>query len=449
MRNPLIATLVLAAAVVAHAQTPSGVLATANGRNFTASDLPEDVRDAYMKIPDTLAKSRTDFFVNAVARRLVELEASARNMTSELLLEAEVRSKVKGPSDEELKTFYDANQGAIGGTPFDEIKTRIFDYLKQKANSEIYTAFIETLKAKYKPVAGKDVNAKDLKPTDVLVTIEGKTLTAKEFQDDFRGELYEAEADVYELVRQALEYTVFDALVSAEARLQGITGGDLIAREITDKLRDFSPAEREGFENSLKRTLFTKYKVQFLVKAPAAPAFSVATEDDPSEGPSSAPVTVVMFSDFQCPACAAFHPVIKGLANEHRNSVRLIVRDFPLESIHTDAFRAALAANAAAKQGKFAEYIEILYSNQKALDTESLRGYASRIGLNMSRFEVDFTDPKAAEEIRKDRFDGDAAGVRGTPTFFVNGVKVRELSDTALRSAIQTALKSVPAPTKK
>jgi protein-disulfide isomerase len=118
-----------------------------------------------------------------------------------------------------------------------------------------------------------------------------------------------------------------------------------------------------------------------------------------------------------------------------------VVRDYPLENLHKDSFQAALAANAAAKQGKFFEFIKLLYGRQDALDKASLLKYAAELGLNVKQFELDFSDAKTAAEVRKDQADGRSYGVSGTPTIYVNGVKVHRLSLLGIRSAIDRALK--------
>lgn len=147
-----------------------------------------------------------------------------------------------------------------------------------------------------------------------------------------------------------------------------------------------------------------------------------------------------MFSDFQCSACGATHPILKKVIAEYGDKVRFVVRDFPLESVHENAFRSALAANAARVQGKFFEYIDVLYSNQESLDEASLKKYAVELGLNIKQFELDFSSEKTAAEVRKDMADGKHYGVGSTPTIYVNGVKVRRLSAENFRNVIGRAL---------
>jgi protein-disulfide isomerase len=132
--------------------------------------------------------------------------------------------------------------------------------------------------------------------------------------------------------------------------------------------------------------------------------------------------------------------VLKQTLAEYGDKIRFVVRDFPLENIHENAFQAALAANAARAQGKFFEYSEILYRNQDALDRASLVKYATELGLNAKQFELDFSDARTQAEVRKDQADGRSYGIGGTPAIFVNGIKVQRLSSQAFRRAIDRAL---------
>ncbi|MDQ3063154.1 MAG: DsbA family protein, partial [Acidobacteriota bacterium] len=113
----------------------------------------------------------------------------------------------------------------------------------------------------------------------------------------------------------------------------------------------------------------------------------------------------------------------------------------PLTQIHKNAFQAALAANAADAQGKFFEYVEILYQNQAKLNDESLIQYASRLGLDLKRFEADLKSKKFAADVERDLADGKTYGITGTPTIYVNGVKIRAFSAEDVEKAVERALK--------
>jgi protein-disulfide isomerase len=171
---------------------------------------------------------------------------------------------------------------------------------------------------------------------------------------------------------------------------------------------------------------------------PAQPVQNISVDDDPSRGDVNAPVTVVEFTDFQCPACAAMNPVLDEVLKSYGNKVRFVIRDFPLNQ-HEFARKAAEAANAANAQGKFFEYTALLFKNQKALDVPSLKKYASEVGLDRARFDAALDRGVYAAEVENDIQDGEMYGVGSTPTIFINGVQLRTLSAEGLREAIDRA----------
>lgn len=423
------------------AQKPDTVLATANNQNFTAKELAPEARQAFENLPATIADIRKQLLEQQIVEILLEMEAAARKTTTEKLVETQVDNKVTKPTDKEIQAVYEANRQTIGEKTLEEIRPQIVSFLAREPKQKIFADFISNLKIKYKAAPGKDVNAANLKPFEVLATVGGKQISAESFEAKNKSTLDDFQIDVYDNARQSLEQIVYSNLLIAEAKAQNIETSDLIAREITDKLKEFSDDEREKLENELQKRLFRKYDAKFLLKELAPVAQNISVDDDPSQGAGGAPVTVVMFSDFQCPACSAAHPVLKRVVAEYAGKIRFVERDFPLTQIHENAFRAALAANAANAQGKFFEYAELLYNNQNLLDNASLKQFASKIGLDRKRFDADLDGEKFAAEIRKDIVDGKRYGISGTPTIFVNGVKVRRLSAKAFRDAIEKALK--------
>jgi protein-disulfide isomerase len=167
-----------------------------------------------------------------------------------------------------------------------------------------------------------------------------------------------------------------------------------------------------------------------LLAAPVAAQIAVGpvrvqvdASDDPSLGPVGAPVTIVGFCDFQCASCAQLSPALRQLTNEFPGEVRVVFRDFPLDS-HPDADRAAEAASCAAEQGRYWQMHEVLYSNREDLSDPALRRYARAAGTDVDRFMSCFNSGRHASEWRKDRADGTSYGVVATPTFFINGLQV-------------------------
>jgi protein-disulfide isomerase len=140
----------------------------------------------------------------------------------------------------------------------------------------------------------------------------------------------------------------------------------------------------------------------------------------PVIGSERAPVTVVVFADFECPHCKQEAPVIREAVDQFRGRAKLVFKHFPLQA-HLRAKPAAAAAEAAHLQGKFWQMHDVIFANQDALDDGDLVEYAAKIGLDVQRFKADYKAAAQVQAVEKDREDGEEAGVDGTPAVFVNG----------------------------
>ena len=138
-------------------------------------------------------------------------------------------------------------------------------------------------------------------------------------------------------------------------------------------------------------------------------------------GGEHAPVTIVEYGDFECPNCRQAAPAVKLILEHWRGKVRLVWRQFPLEGVHPHALSAALASEAAGSQGKFWPMHDALFENQAHLKTNHLRGYARRLELDLARYEAELQEQLYLQRVREQIDGGEKSGVRGTPTFFVNG----------------------------
>jgi len=159
-------------------------------------------------------------------------------------------------------------------------------------------------------------------------------------------------------------------------------------------------------------------------------------------GPEHAPVTLVEFGDFECPNCKQAAPATKLLLERFEERVRFVFRHFPLVDVHPHALLAAQAAEAAGAQGKFWPMHDLLFDNQSHLKAQHLHSYAERVGLDMARYTAEMDDEVYLQRIREHMESGKASGVRGTPTFFVNG-RIQDVSFgiRALFDAVEGALK--------
>ena len=143
--------------------------------------------------------------------------------------------------------------------------------------------------------------------------------------------------------------------------------------------------------------------------------------EGPAKGPASAPVTVVEFSDFQCPYCKQVVPTVEQALEKYDGKIRVVFRQYPLTSIHPQAFKAAEASLCAADQNKFWELHDLMFEEQSALDEAALQEKAKRLGLDEAAFATCLSTGKYTAQVQGDLKAGTAAGVTGTPAFFVNG----------------------------
>jgi protein-disulfide isomerase len=148
--------------------------------------------------------------------------------------------------------------------------------------------------------------------------------------------------------------------------------------------------------------------------------YTISLADEPVRGPADAPVTIVEFSDFQCPFCQRVGPTLQQVEEEYGERVRIAFKHMPL-SMHPKAPDAHAAAEAAHRQGRFWEMHDKIFGNQREMSPEKYAEYARELGLDLERFERDRASPEVKERIEADKRVADGLGVSGTPAFFVNG----------------------------
>ncbi len=283
-----------------------------------------------------------------------------------------------------------------------------------------------------------------------MATVGARVITRAELENHVRPKLIEIDNARFEALREGLEELVAEELVKQEAKARGVTPEALLKAEVDDKVTAPTDAEiqavydenkedlegqtleqlkpriveylkaqkgaerRAAFINELK----SKHKTTIALQAPVV---EVATAGRPEKGGGAkAPVTIVEFSDYQCPFCKRAEDVVDQVMKTYGDKVRVVFRDFPLE-MHPQARPAAEAANCAHAQGKFWEYHAKLFANQTALGDDQLKAYAKDLGLDTAKFDKCLADKPFKAAIDKDVADGAKVGVSGTPAFFVNG----------------------------
>ena len=212
--------------------------------------------------------------------------------------------------------------------------------------------------------------------------------------------------------------------------LRGAQPVEAFKAAIDDEIKKADAQLKSGTSRAGLYAALTKDGLDKAAPPPAAPAapgepdpgtaFKAEVGAAPVRGPKDALVTIVMWSDFQCPFCSRVEPTIAKVREEYKDKVRVVWKDLPLP-FHQNAMPAATAARAAGEQGKFWEMHDKLFANQANLDRPSLEKYASELGLNMGKFKAALDSEKFKKEIQADSDAGAKIGARGTPAFFVNG----------------------------
>jgi len=305
----------------------------------------------------------------------------------------------------------------------------------------------------------------------VVATVQGQPIVAEDLTNALRGELLRLEIQRYQTLREKLDELIAYKIFSLEAAQRGVSVQQLVHDEINAKIQAVTPEQAQAFYEANKNRItqpfekvseqITSYlqqqaqeqRRQALLKelrprypvtvALRAPTVEVATEGEPFLGPTTAPVTIVEFSDFQCPYCRQAQGTLKQLMAAYEGKIKLVYRDFPLRNIHPQAQKAAEAAQCAAEQQKFWPYHDKLFAST-SLQTDELKKFAQELDLNMEQFTSCLDSSKSAAGIDVDMQAGQQAGVNATPTFFVNGYpfsgaasyeRFKELVDAALEQA--------------
>lgn len=445
-------------------------LAIVNGQPITTADIDPRVREAVESLEERILVTRRQVLELQINTQLLDMEARKRKVTPQHLYNLEVVKRVPNPSEAEIRKLIEDNRHQMEETDENSIRLQAVSLLRSTQEAKVSEELVRRLRAGIPVTMGVDVNSANLGPSAVLATVGGKPITAGLIIERLKPAIYKLRLGVYEAELEALERTINDLLLIAEANRRKVPPEEIVRTEISDKTRPPSEAEvakfydenkirigrdldsvrnqlaeylQEQNRQQLERAMAEKFRqgaqIRLLISEPQPPVQAISTDDDPSRGVATAPVTIVEFTDFQCPSCAAMHPVLEEVLKSYGNKVRLVVRDFPL-AMHNYARKAAEAANAAHAQGKFFEYAALLFKRQDALDVPSLKKYASELGLDRAHFDAALDSGTFAEEVRGDIRDGEMYGIDSTPTIFVNGILLRTLSAGDLRAAIDRAL---------
>ena len=292
--------------------------------------------------------------------------------------------------------------------------------------------------------------------SDVAAQIGDRTITVQELDQRWQqtepGGRAQAIQQLYDGRKQALDAIVAEILIAQASTDQDIDPDTFTSTEVTSRTEPVTdgqvlaffqanqsemqgrgmdvmgPLIRQYLEEQERVAAFERLVADLRADGPPfrlvldAPRQQVdVSPDDPAQGGANAAVTLVEYSDFQCPFCAQVMPTLKRVQETYGDRVRIVWKDFPLTAIHPEAFGAAQAGQCAQEQGKFWELHDLLFANQRALQPESLKTHAVAAGLDAAAFDQCLDSGKYADAVQAEMDTATALGVVSTPTVFVNG----------------------------
>jgi protein-disulfide isomerase len=298
------------------------------------------------------------------------------------------------------------------------------------------------------PTVAADGEQADGEQEGLLAEVGSVQITEQEMEEQLSAELQRLERERYDLMSQGVEKAIERALLDLEAEARGVSSGDLLASlyqslgEPSDeavtafyesqKTQINRPIEdvRAQIVNYLKqqdrqaafRDLISDVKGRYEVRRYLEPMrMEIAAGDSPSMGPDDATVTIIEFSDFQCPYCQRLAPTLTKIVEDYDDRVRLVFRQFPLRQLHADAEKAAEASLCAAEEDKFWQMHDAMFENYRSLPVDQLKAIAAGLGLDAASFAECLDSGRYSLQVAEDVKAGQQAGVSGTPAIFING----------------------------
>lgn len=286
-------------------------------------------------------------------------------------------------------------------------------------------------------------------PQRTLATLNGQPIREEDLVPLVGAQILRLRTQEYQLKRRAVEELIRRKLLAGAAAKLGISPDELLKREVDAQVAEPAEAEIEAFyltrkdqlgrplaevrpevAAALKGAKTAKVREEFfeglrkgakITWSLEPPRVEVAHDPDRVLGDPAAPITIVEFSDFECPYCRKVQPVLKQLLSKYEGRVKLSFRDYPLSNLHPQASKAAEAARCAGEQGKFWEYHDLLFAAAR-LDPAGLTEHARTLELNDKQFDSCLETDRFKAKVEEGRQAGSRVGINGTPAFFINGV---------------------------
>jgi protein-disulfide isomerase len=295
---------------------------------------------------------------------------------------------------------------------------------------------------------GKDKRPQQEEP---IAVINGRKISKSDVDGPMASQIQSLEQKIYEMRSKSLEALINKLLLEEEAARKGVSLEEL-RRQVIAGIKVEDKEVEDAYNNNLSRygpppiseieakeriratlesqkrsealskaisELRSRSKIELYLRAPD-PLKVEIDKNGPSLGAESAPITIAVFSDFQCQYCKKVNETLKQVVQSNGNNVRLLYKNLPLPN-HAQSFKAAQAAHCAAAQNKFWQYHDLLFEHSSDLSENSLKRYASEIGLDSNRFNSCIDSEASRDAVMKDLQEARRAGIFSTPTFIING----------------------------
>jgi protein-disulfide isomerase len=287
----------------------------------------------------------------------------------------------------------------------------------------------------------------------IVATIGDHQIRARELDVALSSQIYKLEYQIYDLKKRRLDYLINTRLIEMDAKAKGLSP-DVVTFQVLSQGLDVTDADvdqyyqenkdnismgsmtldqlKDRIKNYLKekkttekieaytKPLKEKYNVSVFLSPPDLPMTSVSEGSSPALGPADAAVTVVEYSDYECPSCRKNHEIIKKIREKFQGKIRWVFKDFPLDR-HKDSKYMAEAARCAGEQGRFWEFQDLMYTTDSNPDLALMKQDAQSLNLNVNQFSECLESGRNLAVIDKDKQDAKESGVSSTPTFIING----------------------------
>ncbi|MFQ5653260.1 MAG: thioredoxin domain-containing protein [Planctomycetota bacterium] len=451
------------------AESYEGIVAIIGDELIPEEQIEGMVAGRVAELRERWIETRFGTIQEAIQELLVEQEARRRGIDSQALLEKEVYGQVEEPTEAAVILHFQRNQERFGDT-LESVREEVSQDLRRTRMAEIARRYLEGLvdRTKIEILLNFRREQLDLPLDQVIARVGGEVVLWSQVAEQIEDVDHEMAWQEYQERRTALELLINDRLLSAEARSRGLSRRALLEKDAWSKARDVSEKDARAFydgnrervvgafddieeqileylrqqerhrvELELAQALRVAADVRVLLKEPEPPVHIIDTDGCPSKGRDDAPVTVVKLTDFQCARCAEVYRHLHEILARYPETVRLVMRNYPLQTAHEHAHEAALAAEAARIQGSYWEYVEALFRKQESLSPRMLEEQAERLGLDMERFRRDRKGDGCMSRVLEDLAEGQRLGVSRTPSVYVNGRRVDDKSREGLWRAVE------------